>query len=261
MPGNPSEKKAMQQFDIMREIALSAASGADLAVTAEIALRGTGQLVGLSGAALLLWDDKETPFLNVTYAENDRQKGVLKDLESELFGNLRKSRKLVSAYLSFGGEEPLSTFTLPIKKGEMILGAVIGIQPGKGTLVKEDFFLESLTAALSVAIMASGIGPVADDVAARIKRERLNAIVETATTVSHEINNPLTAVLGNIQLLLMRGDKLDDELRKKLKAVEESALRIKEVTQKLMNITKDKTTEYTNGIKMIDLSEESDRSS
>ncbi|SYZ73315.1 putative Histidine kinase a protein [Candidatus Zixiibacteriota bacterium] len=261
MPGNPPEKKAMQQFEIMREIALSAASGADLSTTAEMALRGSGQLVGLSGASLLLWDDNDAPFLNVTFAENERQKALLKELEEELFSDLRRSRKLVSAYLSFGGPEPLSTFTLPIKKGDMILGAVIGVQPGKGTLVKEDFFLEALTAALSVAILASGIGPSGDEVTARIRRERLNAIVETATTVNHEINNPLTAVLGNIQLLLMRGDKLDDELRKKLKAVEESALRIKEVTQKLMKITEDRTTEYTDGIKMIDLSEESDNSS
>ena len=74
--------------------------------------------------------------------------------------------------------------------------------------------------------------------------------------MNHEINNPLTAVLGNIQLLLMRGENLDDETIRKLKVVEESAIRIKEVTQKLMNISNDNVTEYTSGSKMIDLSGE-----
>ena len=250
------EQKALRQFEIMRDIAISASSGGSPSETAERALRGAVKLVGLSAGTLVLWDDQETPALTVTFAETEQEKTVLLELEQELFGNLRKNRKLVSAYMSFGGEKPLATFTLPLKKGEKVLGAVIGVQPGTGTLVKEDFFLEALAAALSLAIVAGGAEPTAADIATRIKKERLEAIKETAAAVSHEINNPLTAVLGNVQLLLMKRDDLDEDLRKKLKVVEESALRIKDVTQKLMNITHERVTDYAAGLKMIDLSDE-----
>jgi K+-sensing histidine kinase KdpD len=250
------EQKASRQFGIMRDVAIAASSGVSTSEIAEIALKGAARLVGLSATTLILWDEKEIPLLTVTHSELDAERKMLLKLEDELFANLRKNRKLVSAYMSFGGEKPLAGFTLPLRQGNKIIGAVIGMQPGSGTLVGEDVFLEALTAALSVATIASGLGVSGEDINARIKKERLNAIIETATTVNHEINNPLTAVLGNIQLLLMKRGDLDEEMKKKLKVVEESALRIKEVTQKLMNITQDRVTDYTDGVKMIDLSDE-----
>jgi hypothetical protein len=54
----------------------------------------------------------------------------------------------------------------------------------------------------------------------------------------------------------MKRNDLDDELKKKLKVIEESALRIKDVTQKLITITQERVTEYINGTKMIDLTDE-----
>jgi signal transduction histidine kinase len=255
MPPLSAEQKAALQFEILRDIVLSASVETNISDTAQAALRGASRLVGLTAATMILWDDKESPILSVSHFEKETERKVLEELEQELYAGLRKNRKLVAAYLSFGGENPSASFTLPLRKGEKILGAVIGIQPGIGTLVREDIFLETLTAALAVASIAGGFGTT-EDTAARIKRERINAIMETAATVNHEINNPLTAVLGNVQLLLLRRDDLDEDLKKKLKAVEESALRIKEVTQKLMKITQDKITDYTDGIKMIDLSDE-----
>ena len=42
----------------------------------------------------------------------------------------------------------------------------------------------------------------------------------------------------------------------KLKVVEASALKIKDVTQKLLKLTHSRTVEYTEGSNMLDLSEE-----
>jgi len=250
------EHKVLGQFEILRDIAVSAASSEQVSAIAKEALQKTGKLVKLSAATLLMWDESHQPTLNVSYADSAEERKFLQDLESEIFSSLRKSRELVSAYVSFGGANPMTTFTQPIRKGEMIFGAIIGIQSGSGRLVRDDIFLEALSAALSVSIIAGGMAPVTGEFAERMKKERLNAIIETAVTVNHEINNPLTAVLGNVQLLLMRSGNLDDETIRKLKVVEESAIRIKEVTQKLMNISNDAVTEYTPGSKMIDLSGE-----
>jgi K+-sensing histidine kinase KdpD len=254
------EAKESRQFAILRDIVISASSGQKSSAIAGLALSEASGLVGLSAACLILWDENNTPILTVAHSETEQEKKILFELEEELFVSLRKNNRLVSAYMSFGGEMPLSSFTMPLRSGEKILGAVIGIQKGKSSLVSEDIFLETLSAALSLAMAADAqLSP--ENLATLIKRERLNAITETVATVSHEINNPLTAVLGNVQLLLMKGEGLNDDIARKLKVIEESALRIRDVTQKLMNITRDKVTDYSNGVKMIDLNEEDTSSS
>lgn len=250
------ENKVIKQFEILRDIAVLSADSENISAIAKDALQETGRLINLSAATLMMWDDKHQPTMNISYADSAVERQLLQELETEIFTSLRKERQLMSAYVSFGGSNPMSTFTQPIKIADNIFGAVIGIQTGSGRLVRDDYFLEALTAALSVSISSGGVAPSTVDDSDKIKKERLNAIIETAATVNHEINNPLTAVLGNVQLLLMRATDLDEETIRKLKVVEESAIRIKEVTQKLMNISNDNVTEYTSGSKMIDLSDD-----
>ena len=90
----------------------------------------------------------------------------------------------------------------------------------------------------------------------QIEAERLGAIIETAVTVNHEINNPLTAILGNIQLLLMKKEDLDEETARKLRVVEQSALKIRDVTQRLLKITSAKSVTYVEGTSMLHLPED-----
>ena len=89
-----------------------------------------------------------------------------------------------------------------------------------------------------------------------LDKERLAAIVETAVTVNHEINNPLTAILGNVQLLLMHAENLDENTRQKLQVVEKSAFKIRDVTQRLLRITSVRSVEYVDGTNMLQLPDE-----
>jgi signal transduction histidine kinase len=86
-----------------------------------------------------------------------------------------------------------------------------------------------------------------------IKSERAAAITETTVTINHEINNPLTAILGNTQLLLMSKDKLPADTISKLQTIERSAVKIRETTSKLMSIIEPVTTPYVSGLEMIDI--------
>ncbi len=86
-----------------------------------------------------------------------------------------------------------------------------------------------------------------------VKGERIAAILETAVALNHEINNPLTAVLGNTQLLLLQKDTLPEAVVAKINTIEKSAIRIREVTQKLMKIVEPITTNYTNNLDMLDI--------
>ncbi|HSH00701.1 MAG TPA: histidine kinase dimerization/phospho-acceptor domain-containing protein, partial [candidate division Zixibacteria bacterium] len=155
---------------------------------------------------------------------------------------------------AFDGDPPLGAFTVPLYRGPRILGAALGVRVGEAQLIKEDHFLESLAAAISLAVIAQiGAGGAGSVDQRRIDDERLKAALEVAVTVNHEINNPLTAALGNVQLILMQKDKLDPDLRRKLEVVEKSALQIRDVTQRLLSLTEARSTTYAGDETMIDL--------
>jgi PAS domain S-box-containing protein len=86
--------------------------------------------------------------------------------------------------------------------------------------------------------------------------ERLGAIGEVVITVRHEINNPLTTVIGNVELLLERYGEMDSDLKTRLETVLNNSLRIAEIVQKLQAIKRDKVVEYVKGVAMTDLKQE-----
>jgi len=92
-----------------------------------------------------------------------------------------------------------------------------------------------------------------------IKAEKVASILETAVTINHEINNPLTAILGNTQLILLDKDKLTKDLLAKITTIEKSALRIRQVTQKLMAVIEPITTPYIDGLQMLDIDKSSEK--
>ena len=75
---------------------------------------------------------------------------------------------------------------------------------------------------------------------------------QIAVTVRHEINNPLTAVLGNAQWLLARGERVSAETQKVLKQIEGAAFRIRDVVRKLDEI-EDRPVPYLGEVMMIDI--------
>jgi len=251
--------KADKKFEILRLLAASGVSGKDLQDPSRQALAQAAQLVGLQAAALYLWDADFKPRVTVHYAESDETLQRLQRLEEDLFSDLRREKELVSAYMSFGGPDPSHSFTLPLRHGDGIFGAVIGLQVGERTIVDEVAFLETLSALLALSYAAGGSAPPSDAFRKALDKEKLAGIVETAVTVNHEINSPLTAILGNVQLLLRGADGFDEDLVKKLKTIEQSAERIQSVTRRLMHISTPRSAEYSGGIRMLDISEEDDQ--
>lgn len=86
-----------------------------------------------------------------------------------------------------------------------------------------------------------------------LRAERLGAIGEIVATVRHEVNNPLTTVIGNVELLIERHGEKDKDLRRRLEIILDNALRIAEIVTKLKEIKQDKVVEYLGGVKMTDL--------
>lgn len=83
--------------------------------------------------------------------------------------------------------------------------------------------------------------------------ERVAAVVETAVAVNHAINNPLVPILGNAQFLLQDDHVKEEDVRRRLRIIVKNALRIRDITQKLANITHPVTKEYLKGTRMLDI--------
>ena len=86
-----------------------------------------------------------------------------------------------------------------------------------------------------------------------IAAEQLGVLAKLAISLQHEINNPLSVIVGNAYLL--RSSELKDPERiAALQAVESSAKSIAEVLKRTKDMERLVTTEYIGGLEMVDLS-------
>jgi DNA-binding response OmpR family regulator len=93
-----------------------------------------------------------------------------------------------------------------------------------------------------------------------VELERAAAAMAVVNTLAHEINNPLTGLLGFLELAQQRLNRtpLNEEnlekIKKMLERVHEQGKRIEAVVKKLMELRQYSTKTYLNNIEMIDLS-------
>ncbi len=87
-----------------------------------------------------------------------------------------------------------------------------------------------------------------------IDKERLAAVGEIVITVNHEINNPLTAIMGAADLAqVMLGMNQPEKVGKHLTMILESANRIKRITEKISALKKAKAIPYVGDYSMLEI--------
>lgn len=84
------------------------------------------------------------------------------------------------------------------------------------------------------------------------EKERLQGVLEMAGAVCHEINQPLQAILGYSELLLM-GLQSEQAEENRLNAIKNQASRLGRITHKLSRITRYRTVEYPGNTKIVDI--------
>jgi len=82
---------------------------------------------------------------------------------------------------------------------------------------------------------------------------RLAAIGEFAVTIRHEVNNALTSIVAESQLLTETEQGLSQDGKAAAKSIHKAALRIAGDIRKLTSLSNAPVTEYAPGIQMIDL--------
>jgi PAS domain S-box-containing protein len=92
----------------------------------------------------------------------------------------------------------------------------------------------------------------------RVHREKLQAVLELAGAVCHELNQPIQAILGNSELLLMDLPQ-DSPIYEKIKTINAEIDKMGKTTRKLMEITRYETEDYVGDTKIFDIAKASEK--
>ncbi len=86
----------------------------------------------------------------------------------------------------------------------------------------------------------------------RTQHERMRGVLEMAGAVCHEINQPLMALQGFMEILASRLQSKEDSAPH-IQRMDEQIERIRKLTHKMMHITKYETKDYAGGERIIDI--------
>ncbi len=92
---------------------------------------------------------------------------------------------------------------------------------------------------------------------AKMERERLQGMLEMAGAVSHELSQPLQAMLGWSEIMLAR--KIPEPYRKYLLSVTRQVEVVKELISQINNITKYARKDYPGSLSIIDIKKASEK--
>ena len=72
-----------------------------------------------------------------------------------------------------------------------------------------------------------------------LQSRKLAAMAALGADVAHEINDPLSGVLGMAQILLARKDQFDERAVRSLQAIEREALRVRDIVERMSNLAQE----------------------
>jgi signal transduction histidine kinase len=94
------------------------------------------------------------------------------------------------------------------------------------------------------------------DAGGEVERARRDTARAVGVTVRHEINNALTSIIGNAELILRGAEGLDPILASRIEDILRQGRRIQSVLDRLEALTEVRTTTYRGGVEMVDIGED-----
>ncbi|MCE5271638.1 GAF domain-containing protein [bacterium] len=168
-------------------------------------------------------------------------------------------------------ESPLRSFlSIPLLLGDRLIGVMNFGHSRSGAFTRHDLHVLSIAGAQLGVIIERALyfnrlsetnreleeknRQLAEAQQALMRQERLAALGELAVTVNHEINNPLTVIIGNAEFLLHDLEGGDPKLLSKVEHIVSEARRIARITRSLRKLDNPVSEDYLpGGRKMIRL--------
>ncbi|MGH9822352.1 MAG: histidine kinase dimerization/phospho-acceptor domain-containing protein [Blastocatellia bacterium] len=124
-----------------------------------------------------------------------------------------------------------------------------------GQLVETNSVLESRNAELLLqnTELERLLKELKETQAALLTAERRAAVGEIVIAICHEINNPLTAIIAQTELIDLQKESTPDRVLDRVRVIEQCADKIRVTTERLRSLDNPTSTDYVAGIRMIDL--------
>jgi len=265
----------IESICVLYRISTIIQSDADLEDKCQRALAMVRDAAGCHAASLFIYNEKKKRLEEVATVGKrvdlieevhfDMGKGfsawVAKNRESILIPNLRKKHH--DGFRSF-----IST---PLITGETLIGVMnLGHEKPNAFTDKHKEFLEIIAAQFAHTLERAqyqetliekneALMKAQEEIKAQghriVEMEKYRVLGQIAVSINHEINNPLTTIIGNVELLLMAYPEMDETMKKKLNTINKEAQRIADIVEKLRNTKKIVLEDYLDqdGEKMIDI--------
>ncbi len=168
-------------------------------------------------------------------------------------------------------ESPLRSFlSIPLLLGDRLIGVMNFGHGRAGAFTRHDLHVLTIAGAQLGVIIERALyfsrlsdtnrqleernRQLAEAQQALLRHERLAALGELAVTVNHEINNPLTVIIGNAEFLLHDLAGSDPKILSKVEHIVSEARRIARITRSLRKLDNPVSEDYLpGGRKMIRL--------
>lgn len=144
---------------------------------------------------------------------------------------------------------PVIMLTAKREMGDMIRGMEIGAND----YITKPFNPEELLARVRVHLRIKTLEKEAAAIG------ELETLLKMSVTLQHEINNPLTGVIGNAELLKDWESLSKEDVDEAISGILSSSLRIKEIVKQMGNLNHISSTTYVGSQEMIDLSKSADK--
>lgn len=243
------QNKDLLMFELLKDLARKINGLEGMKEILNQALDRTIEIAGLESGSIILWDEETKKVTDEVISGDLEKNQILRTLEKNVLQNLRASFAVESVFLTLQKETLLSFFSYPVKMDEKLVGVINGLSAGTRDFPQEVGFLEALSYQLGLAVVKKKYKICL----AELSEKRISTIRETAAGLNHVVNNLLMTIVGNADLLLLTKDNLDSETMKRLKAIEETAMEIRELIQGLTKIAEPVIVDYEGGIKMLDI--------
>lgn len=95
-----------------------------------------------------------------------------------------------------------------------------------------------------------------------IDMERYQVLAQVVASINHELNNPLTTILGNLELLMLQYPDLDPDITRKIELVHAESRRMSAIIEKLRDVKQVVVKEYLDqtGETMLDIDQSLEQS-
>jgi two-component system NtrC family sensor kinase len=123
---------------------------------------------------------------------------------------------------------PVNNLELPLVRGRNVIGKFsVNLSPMRNSAGEVN----------SIVVVMTDITDVATLQAKLMHAEKMAAVGQLVSGVAHEVNNPLTAILGFADLL-MENPELTDEVKSDLQIIVQEAQRTREIVQNLLSFAR-----------------------